>query len=261
MVKLFKEISKKIMFPLITIVALSGNSLANQGKLLDIKGIYLTSCVNEKICSTSSKDVSLEDIVKLNVVLEGYQNDEKIYFSDEKNIEIKGRKIDPSIVRSWSFKDPSIKWFKLESEKTDYNNWMGGNFVWDNIKYTETLIDDSNNWSILADAHPSDKSRDINDGLGTMRYKVELTYGDKKLSTPGKKSKNSRGIKNNVHRIKLEREIKEIDTSLGKVNIKIGKYKNKITSIKPEYEDMKKIAEEKNIPLKDVYKEVMKNIN
>ena len=213
MVKLIKEISKKIIFPLVTVVALSGNSFANQRELLDIKKIYLTSCVNEEICSSNSKDVSLEDIVKLNVVLEGDQNGEKIYFSSEKNIKINGKKIDPSTVRSLDFKPSSIKWFKLESEKTDYNNWANGDFIWDDIRYTETLIDNDNNLSISADANPSDKSKDVNNGLGTMRYKVEVTYGNKKLSTPGKESKNSRGIKKNVHRISFRKD----DSFLGRL--------------------------------------------
>jgi len=66
---------------------------------------------------------------------------------------------------------------------------------------------------------------------------------------------------NNVHRAILDREIRDVETSLGKVRIKIGSYKGKVRSIKPEYEDCQKIADEKGIPLKDVYKEVNKHLD
>src|SRR3989344_4032596 len=66
---------------------------------------------------------------------------------------------------------------------------------------------------------------------------------------------------NNVHRAILDREIRDVETSLGKVRIKIGSYKGKVRSIKPEYEDCQKIADEKGVPLKDVYKEVNKHLD
>ncbi len=58
---------------------------------------------------------------------------------------------------------------------------------------------------------------------------------------------------NNISRIKLEREIKKIKTKYGVVNVKIGKYKGKIRSITPEYEDCKRIAKKRNTPIRMVY--------
>lgn len=54
----------------------------------------------------------------------------------------------------------------------------------------------------------------------------------------------------------LERSIEEIELDWGKVNIKIGfadKDKKIPVQIAPEYEDCRKIAEEKGAPLKEVY--------
>jgi uncharacterized protein (TIGR00299 family) protein len=58
-----------------------------------------------------------------------------------------------------------------------------------------------------------------------------------------------------VERRKLAREIREIDTQYGKVRIKISRRGNEMLSATPEYEDCRKIAEEKQVPLKQVIEE------
>lgn len=59
--------------------------------------------------------------------------------------------------------------------------------------------------------------------------------------------------KHKVARKTLTREFKEFDSPLGKIQMKIGTLNGDIKSISPEYEDCKKIAEEKGIPLKQVF--------
>ena len=56
-----------------------------------------------------------------------------------------------------------------------------------------------------------------------------------------------------VVRTVLTREFKELDSRLGKVRVKIGRFDGAIKSCSPEYEDCKRIAEEKGIPLKEVF--------
>lgn len=56
-------------------------------------------------------------------------------------------------------------------------------------------------------------------------------------------------------RKKLTREIKEVDTTYGKVRIKISKRGDEILTATPEYEDCRRIAEERKIPLKQVMEE------
>ncbi|MBI4833280.1 MAG: nickel pincer cofactor biosynthesis protein LarC [Planctomycetes bacterium] len=58
-----------------------------------------------------------------------------------------------------------------------------------------------------------------------------------------------------IERAELEREIKAVKTKYGMIPVKIGSLNNKVMSISPEYEDCKKIAMAKGIPLKDIYKE------
>ncbi len=58
-----------------------------------------------------------------------------------------------------------------------------------------------------------------------------------------------------VSRRKLVREIQPIDTVYGKINMKISKRGGEVLTATPEYEDCRKIAKEKNIPLKTVMEE------
>ncbi len=58
-----------------------------------------------------------------------------------------------------------------------------------------------------------------------------------------------------VGRRKLGREIREIETAYGKVRIKVSTRGGEIMTATPEYEDCRRIAEEKNIPLKQVMDE------
>jgi len=63
-----------------------------------------------------------------------------------------------------------------------------------------------------------------------------------------------------VIRTILTREFKEIDSQFGKIKVKIGKYNGDIKSFSPEYEDCKKIADERGIPLKQVYSIISKEL-
>ncbi len=59
-----------------------------------------------------------------------------------------------------------------------------------------------------------------------------------------------------VGRKKLRREIKEVETAYGKVRIKISRRGDEVLTATPEYEDCRRIAEEKKVPLKQVMEEV-----
>ncbi|MCK5286761.1 MAG: LarC family nickel insertion protein, partial [Thermodesulfovibrionia bacterium] len=54
----------------------------------------------------------------------------------------------------------------------------------------------------------------------------------------------------------LRRTIESIDTKFGKIRVKVSRYGDRILKITPEYEDCKKIAKQRAIPLKEVIKKV-----
>jgi uncharacterized protein (TIGR00299 family) protein len=55
----------------------------------------------------------------------------------------------------------------------------------------------------------------------------------------------------------LAREFSKLNTAYGEVTVKRSFYKGKEVSIKPEYEECRKIASERNIPVKEVYNNIM----
>jgi len=61
-----------------------------------------------------------------------------------------------------------------------------------------------------------------------------------------------------VGRRKLSREIREVDTVYGKVGVKVSKRGNEILTVTPEYDDCRRIAEERKVPLKKVMDEAKK---
>ena len=57
-----------------------------------------------------------------------------------------------------------------------------------------------------------------------------------------------------VTRHVADRESRVVNTSFGQMDFKIKRYKNEVISIAPEYEECRKIANAKGIPLKEVYR-------
>jgi len=184
---------------------LSGTTLANPNKI-EIEKIYLTSCINGGVCSTTPKEVLLGDDVKLNLVVEAKKNNKQVYFSDKTDLELNGERIDFDLIKSWEEGDVKINWYKIESRFSSYNNVGGKYFRWDTPSYLETLVKEGDEWEIKADGHPTNLLSDVNNGLGTMRYKAEFIYKDFKISTPGKESSDIQGIKNNVHRVSFRKD-------------------------------------------------------
>jgi uncharacterized protein (TIGR00299 family) protein len=60
---------------------------------------------------------------------------------------------------------------------------------------------------------------------------------------------------NEVGRKKLTREIREVETVYGKVRMKVSRQGDETLTVTPEYEDCRRIAEERQIPLKQVIEE------
>jgi uncharacterized protein (TIGR00299 family) protein len=58
-----------------------------------------------------------------------------------------------------------------------------------------------------------------------------------------------------INRKKLIREIADVKTPYGTIRVKISKHGNEVLTITPEYEDCKRIAEEMQVPLKNVIEE------
>ncbi|MCD6481727.1 MAG: nickel pincer cofactor biosynthesis protein LarC [Thermoplasmata archaeon] len=58
-----------------------------------------------------------------------------------------------------------------------------------------------------------------------------------------------------VRRHVLERRIIKVETEYGEIRVKVGYHNGKVTTISPEYEDCRRIAEKSKVPLKKIYEE------
>jgi uncharacterized protein (TIGR00299 family) protein len=58
-----------------------------------------------------------------------------------------------------------------------------------------------------------------------------------------------------VGRRKLTREVREVETAYGKVRVKVSMRGDEVMTVTPEYEDCRKLASEKQVPLKQVMDE------
>ncbi|MBE0447344.1 MAG: nickel pincer cofactor biosynthesis protein LarC [Actinobacteria bacterium] len=62
------------------------------------------------------------------------------------------------------------------------------------------------------------------------------------------------GLRISKHaRMVAERETLRVETPLGRIRVKVGKYKGKVITIAPEYDDCSKIAMQKGLPLREIY--------
>ena len=52
------------------------------------------------------------------------------------------------------------------------------------------------------------------------------------------------------------RDIVEIDSTYGKVSVKVKRFQDEVLSISPEYDECRKIAADRDIPLRDVYRTI-----
>ena len=63
-----------------------------------------------------------------------------------------------------------------------------------------------------------------------------------------------------TERICLPRKFERVETKFGTVDVKIAGFDGEIVNAKPEFEQLKTIAERENLPLREVEAEVLKNL-
>ena len=186
-------------------IVLTDKSKANAPEL---EKIYIVSRQNnDKWATSTPKYPTVDDKVIMYPIIKANINDKIIYFSNTKNIKINGKKIPSKLIKEWDlakYDEISLKWFKIEPTKKSYSNDNCQPGWWDKIKYKSTIFGDGN-WQCNADVMPTIKDiipLNIDKKItGTMRYKVEVKYNNKIISSPDEKSTGKIGIKPKVHMI------------------------------------------------------------
>ena len=60
-----------------------------------------------------------------------------------------------------------------------------------------------------------------------------------------------------VERLRVQREVREIETRFGRVRVKFGNDPGGYRNVAPEYEDCRRLATAAGVPLKIVYQEAI----
>ena len=106
----------------------------------------------------------------------------------------------------------SLRWNRIEPAAADYSNEDATGFHFTPIDYRATKID-AHAGAISADVRPT-LTPDHGDGVGTMRFQLVVTQGDRTLATPGpdaRRGRGSGGLTDAVMRVSIRRD----DTYLG----------------------------------------------
>lgn len=160
---------------------------------------YIVSRVgNADVADDLPKRARRDDGVTLYLALE---TDDGAWFSDAGAIRIaKSKHAARPIAEAPAFE---VAWRKLEPTATDLSN-NRGEFAYERIPYELTALADGVT-RVAADVHPT-LTPDHGDGVGTMRYQVEVTQGDTTITTPGAETRRKRGsggLTDAVHRVSL----------------------------------------------------------
>lgn len=181
------------------------------------------------VWSDRPTEARLDQKPELAVVVVAREGKRRLYVADAaiEPLEIGGRRIRASQRASFdAVGDVAVRWFQVEpeawradgnyhsnvsTEPADFGRWIG----YDPITYRETALGRP---STAASARrrraaviPSRSDEDLHGGLGTIRYKVEVTAAGTTLASPGAEATDTLGISPRVHRVSIRRD----DTIVG----------------------------------------------
>ena len=132
------------------------------------------------------------------------------WFSDAGTIRVDGKKVKARpIADAPAF---TVAWRKVEPTEVDTSNEASGAFQYESIAYATTAWK-RDVYRIDADVRPT-LTADHGHGVGTMRFQVEVTQGDRVVASAGTDARRGRasgGLTDAVHRVSLRRD----DTYLG----------------------------------------------
>ena len=143
-----------------------------------------------------------------------------------------------------------------------------GDYLADRVSVLESNIDDMNPefYDYLMECLFAGGALDVSlspvmmkkNRPGTLLRVIAEEKDAEKLSELILRESTTLGVRNYpVGRKKLPREVREVETRFGKVRVKVsGEFR-----FQPEYDDCRRIAMEKGVPIQEVYMEAMKKRN
>jgi hypothetical protein len=160
------------------------------------------------------KRARADDGVVMYAALEVKVGNGRHWYSEAGTIRVDGaRQVTRPIAEAPAF---AIAWSRIEPTSADTSNEASGAFRYEAIEYRQTSLADGVA-RLDADVRPTltpDHTDGVAPGLGTMRYRIEITQDGRTVASPGidaRRGRGSGGLTDAVHRISLRRD----DTYLG----------------------------------------------
>lgn len=173
---------------------------------------FIVSSVDGGVADASPKRARRDQTVTLYAVVVTGTGRAERYFSAAPSLRVGGKTVtaEPLTAAPGAL----LRWRKVEPAEQTMSNTETGEFHYEPIGYQATPMPAASGAaSIAADVHPT-LTPDHGNGVGTMRFQIELTQGDRVIASAGtdaRRGKGSGGLTDDVHRISLRRD----DTYLG----------------------------------------------
>ncbi len=155
--------------------------------------------------------------VTLYAVVEVKEGKVRRHYSDAGDVRLGGARITTRpLAEAPAF---TIAWQRVEPTTNDMSNTASGNFRFEAIGYALTPLT-SGVATLAADVRPT-LTPDHGDGVGTMRYRLVVTQGDRAIASAGTEARRGRGaggLTDAVHRVSLRRD----DSYLGMLTEMFG---------------------------------------
>jgi hypothetical protein len=155
------------------------------------------------IATDAPKRAKSSEGVTLYALLRAKEGRKTVYFSDAKQVRIRGKVVKP---RPMSEAPAAVwAWYKVEPALENMSNTETGKFRFETIAYGETpyAVGRTN---VSADVRPT-LTTDRGGGFGTMRFRVKAAFSPMQaLASPGankRRGRGSGGLSDKVHRVSL----------------------------------------------------------
>lgn len=173
-----------------------------------VNAVHIVASVDGGAASDTPAYARADQVVTLFAIVRAGNT----YFSDAPSPSLAGKRIAVQPLARGPRLD--LAWSRIEPTTANLSNTASGTFRFEAIEYAVTAIAGSTNRaSIRADVRPT-LLTDHGDGVGTMRFQLSVTQGDRTLTTPGiaaRRGRGSGGLSDTVARVTIRRD----DTYLG----------------------------------------------
>jgi hypothetical protein len=176
---------------------------AAHGGVISVK---IVAAVGDGVATDAPVHARADEKVKLYALVVVEDHGKRVNYSDapKANVKVLPLSRGPAV---------TLRWNRVEPAAASYSNTDGGTFHFTQIEYRTTAIDGAHGGSLVPAVNPT-LTPDHGKGVGTMRYQVVASEGDREIASPGpdaRRGRGSGGLTDAVMRVSIRRD----DTYLG----------------------------------------------